>query len=925
MRPTRLTMSAFGPYAGRVTLEMEKLGDTGLFLICGDTGAGKTTIFDAITYALYGEASGADRDARMFRSKYAAAGTPTYVELEFQCRGQGYKIQRSPEYMRPKVRGEGFTKESPKACLYYPSGRTADHSASEVTAAVEELLGVDCRQFAQLAMIAQGEFRKLLQASTDDRREIFREIFDTGFYQQLQNALKEDAAELDKICKEQMASLRQAAANILCPEGHPRWEDAERARAGQMLYSDALTLLEELDAGDQQQQTVLEQRKAALEEELAALTAQTAKGAERQKVADALAAAGKILEAHQPKLAEALRKLAEAQARQPEIDRLRSEIAVLESQLPQYGKLDELIQNRDRTQKELAQKDVRWKAAQTELTAWRTALQADKQRRQTLTGAGAAAAEARNALAQQQKTMEDLRSLQTDLTALDTLRGKWRQAQAAYEAAYKAAAERENTWAHMNKAFLDEQAGILAQGLQPGMPCPVCGATTHPFPAQIEQAAPSEAALKQAKQDAAAAQQTVVDASKEAGRLKGEGTKLKEELLRRAGILLPGTAENALPGQTETARAVAEQAVHLQEAAAKVQRTEALEREEKQLLESIPQKEQEEAARDHFVKELETELAGLTAALEGLKQQTAVLREQLPYDSRRVAEEELSSRKQQADGWERQITKAKQEKETLETEKAALESRVKTYQAQLEGGEDVDLEAVSAALGKCRKAQKELENQRESLRDRVKANRETAEILRHGHAELETAEKRYIWLSSLSRTANGKVGDGREKLMLETFVQTTYLDRVLEQANSRLLKMSDGQYELSRRKEADNNRSQFGLDLDVVDHYNGTVRDVHTLSGGESFLASLALALGMSDEIQASAGGVELDAMFVDEGFGSLDEESLQHALQVLEGVSEGKRLVGIISHVGGLKDRIDRQIIVKKARSAGSQAEIIC
>ena len=161
--------------------------------------------------------------------------------------------------------------------------------------------------------------------------------------------------------------------------------------------------------------------------------------------------------------------------------------------------------------------------------------------------------------------------------------------------------------------------------------------------------------------------------------------------------------------------------------------------------------------------------------------------------------------------------------------------------------------------------------------------------------------------------------------MLETFVQTTYLDRVLEQANSRLLKMSDGQYELSRRKEADNNRSQFGLDLDVVDHYNGTVRDVHTLSGGESFLASLALALGMSDEIQASAGGVELDAMFVDEGFGSLDEESLQHALQVLEGVSEGKRLVGIISHVGGLKDRIDRQIIVKKARSAGSQAEIIC
>ena len=322
---------------------------------------------------------------------------------------------------------------------------------------------------------------------------------------------------------------------------------------------------------------------------------------------------------------------------------------------------------------------------------------------------------------------------------------------------------------------------------------------------------------------------------------------------------------------------------------------------------------------------LQNERTSLQTRCAGLEQQIAAQREQLPGESREAVQAKLLALKQQAKLWETQIENAKNQQKMLEAQKTSLESQIGTYRKQLETGEAVDMEAVNAALEQCREKQARLERVQKKLWERLAANREAEKNLRQDSAKLDKAEGRLIWISELSRTANGQVGDGREKLMLETFVQTAYLDRVLEQANTRLQIMSEGQYLLTRRKVADNLRSQFGLDLDVIDHYNGSVRDVHTLSGGESFMASLALALGMSDEVQFSAGGVELDAMFVDEGFGSLDEESLQQALRVLNDLSEGKRLVGIISHVSELKGRIDRQILIKKGRSGGSSAEIRC
>ncbi len=925
MRPVRLTMSAFGPYAGRETLELDKLGEHGIYLICGDTGAGKTTIFDAVTYALYGAASGEGREAKMFRSKYADPKTPTFVELEFVCRGELYKIQRSPEYMKPKQRGEGFTKETPKACLYCPDGKTVDHSLSEVTDAVEKLLGVDSRQFSQLAMIAQGEFRKLLQTRTNERREIFREIFNTGFYQRLQEALKKDASELGKECAELRTSLRQYAARILCADDHPRQADAERARAGQMLWGEILVLLKELIADDQKRQAALEQEKAALEQELSVWMAQAAQGAERKKIADGLTAAERALENHAPNLEAAAQKLSEAQTRQKDIDGTRSEAAVLENQLPQYEIMDGLVQNLDRAKRDLAEKDRTQETVLAALKKLRETLQQDKEKEKALSGAAAEVEKARHTVEALQAARNELSSLTADLAALERLRQQWKQAQGGYEAARQTASERLRTWEELNKAFLDAQAGILARDLQEGTPCPVCGSPHHPAPAQAAREAPSEAALKQAKAASDSAHQKEVDASTKAGHLRGEGQKLKEELLKRTAVQFPDLPAGTLPEPLEVERAVKEQEARLCEAQQQKQEAEVRASMAAGLKETIPQSEQREQEQSRQAEALQNERAALQARCSELEQQISVQRKQLPCESREAAQARLSALKQQAALWERQIEDARNRQKELEARKTALESQIETYKKQLEAGEPVDMEAVEAARDKCRAKQVQLENARKKLWERLASNQETEKKLRECSARLDEAEARSIWLNELSGTANGQSGDGREKLMLETFVQTAFLDRVLEQANTRLLVMSEGQYRLSRRKAADNKRSQFGLDLDVIDYYNGTVRDVLTLSGGESFMASLALALGMSDEIQSSAGGVELDTMFVDEGFGSLDEDSLQQALRVLTGLSEGRRLVGIISHVSELKERIDRQIVVKKARTGGSRTEIRC
>ena len=922
MRPIKLTISAFGPYAGQVELELDKLGREGLYVICGDTGAGKTTIFDAITFALFGRASGKNVKSEMFRSKYAQPETPTFVELTFRYRDRDYTVRRNPDYDRPKARGTGVTRQKADGEFHRPDGSVVT-GASDVTREVESLLGLNCGQFTQVAMIAQGDFRKLLEASTEDRVKIFRQIFDTGLYQTLQDRLKEAAGELKRECDALREDVRRDGAAIQCAGDDERRDAAEQARRGELPSGELIPLLDGLLEEDGRRKAVLDRKKAEIDGELEKLIAQIKQGELRKENQKGLDAARKSLEQLGPEIEAAAGTLEEALTHQDELPRLGAQAVQLENMLSQYGQLQELTEQIAKSEKQTALDEGRLEKGRAALAEARDRLAQDREKLKKLDGAALEAERAKHERESLEDTVRRLRALKKDIFALEGLRASWQEAREDYREKARIAQEREEVWQNINRAYLDAQAGVLAGDLRPGTPCPVCGSLEHPHPAPLSQEAPDEAAWKQAEKAARQARQQEADASRAAGEWKTKLETREEQLCQTAQALLPALRQAALPDAEELSAVETEQDALLQTAKEQENGAKARVEQARILGEAIPKREKSSAEENDRLAALDKEIASQKAAVEEKRRQAEELRQALPFPTRQEAEEEIAALREKERALQKNIQDAKTRKIDLEKRREALQSKLETYQAMLRDGEDIDLEQTEGRKDALTREKAELEKESGALHTRLTLNGRTKEsLLRHLEA-LEKSGGRLVWLKALADTANGAL-TGQERFRLETYIQTTYFSRVLYRANLRLRVMSGGQYDLLRRTEG-GLRGQSGLDLDVVDHWNGTTRGVETLSGGESFLASLALALGLADEIQSSAGGVQLDTMFVDEGFGSLDDEALQKAMKALSQLGEGRRLVGIISHVAGLKERIDRQIIVKKSRSGGSRAEIAC
>lgn len=923
MRPLKLTISAFGPYARECVLELDQLGEEGLYLVTGDTGAGKTSIFDAISFALYGEPSGEKRrKAKSLRSKYADPRTPTFVELDFLCGGKRYTIRRNPAYDRPKQRGEGTTSQSADASLTYPDGRLAV-SPRAVDPAVKELLGLDQDQFTRIAMLAQGEFQKLLMAETKDRMEIFRRIFDTDPYARLQTVLKERTREAREDFDRQNRDIKSQLARVACP---PEPAEAlagqvQAAQAGTLPDAEALPLLDGLLALDGQAQQDLEGEKAALEERLTALTGDIAREEEGEKLRAALAENQARLKALEPKLAAARQDAALTQDTSKEENALREQAAALSARLEQYDQLETLEREQAAAEKVLAKTENALPQEEEEHVRLREALERDRARRNDLRLAPEEAAQAQAALEELEKTAAKAAALKEELLKLEKDRLAYAQAQEKYRQAAQEAEHLDTLHRELRRAWLDAQAGVLAQRLQPGQPCPVCGGTEHPHPAPLPQSVPSEAKLKQAETAAKRARDGEADASGQAQRLGGGLKEAERALGQRAAELLPewdGADAEALDRHQTTLTAQIKGAKKAQQQAkSRCRELEALDS-------SIPGQEKalEEAAA--ALAEKKKQLALQKQDVEAKTKQLAALRGGLDYAGRQEALQAIQDWLAQAKALKAAREKAVSGLQDLERERSALERAVLTCQEQLRDREPLGL----AALRKLREELSGQVRQREAslrqLHTRLDTNRGIAHALGQLYPALDRAQDKLALLGSLSQTANGEL-TGKEKIKLEAFVQAAYFDRVLTRANTRLMVMSGGQYELRRQEDAAGRQSQSGLDLEVVDHYNGSSRDVRTLSGGESFQASLSLALGLADEVQSAAvKGIHLDAMFVDEGFGSLDPEALRQALNALGQLTESHRLVGIISHVGELRERIDKQIVVKKDRTGGSRAEIL-
>ncbi len=920
MRPLQLTVSAFGPYADKMTLDMSLLGEGGLYLITGDTGAGKTTVFDAITFALYGEASGAARQTDSLRSKYAAPETPTYVELVFAYGDEVYTVRRNPEYTRPSKRGGGVTAEAADATLIRPDGSTVT-KVKEVTRAVTELIGVDCNQFTQIAMIAQGDFLRLLLASTTERSAVFRKLFRTEGYGKLQEAVKAKFREVSNQKDELNRGQRQSAQSIRIADGS--MHDAARRTLCEapIISADALIeLIDRITESDNAELTAADRKIAEIEKRLTEVSIGLAAAENEQRAIARLSEAKKYVAENGPILEKLAADYAAERAKIPQGEAIAAKITQIQNMLSKYAELDG--------------QNAEIKRRETELETAKNESDTNKKTKSDLETKLEAAKKLIYELADADKKIAPLTAEVTQLTErgnqlteIGAALGEYNRIKPIYKDKLKlygdkkAEFDRQNENAdRLERLWLDEQAGVLAQSLQSGYPCPVCGATDHPSPAKLSEAAPSEDEVKSAKAKRENLRTETENLSAKAGEYKGKLTALLDEILKKSAPFIGKGAEN-LPDRLKKFKAAHE--AELLKANAELTAANGLVERRDAAQKGLPELEGAAEKARQALAESENKITRLTAELNAAKISRDRLAGELPHRSKAAAEDEIKTLGEQKAALGAALDGAKKKLDEATEKMTAEKAAIATLEGELATRADIDTEALKAQKDTLDKQKVALTDERDEVKSRISANGELRAEIEQRADTLRQTEKRWQTVKALSDTANGTVSE-KEKIALETYVQMTYFDRIILRANTRLLTMTGGQYELRRRTETDNRRSQTGLELDVLDHYNGSVRAVSTLSGGESFKASLALALGLSDEIQSSAGGVRLESMFIDEGFGSLDEQSLDQAITALDRLSGSGSIVGIISHVAELKQRIDKQIVVTKNKVGGSTAKIV-
>jgi len=1035
MKPTYLELCAFGPFAGQVILPLERIVSEGVFLVHGATGAGKTTIFDAISFALFGNASGENRPADSFRSDFAKEDSKTYVILEFTHGGQTYKIERSPAYRRLKQRGEGYTDSKAEAVLTMPDGLKIV-GYQMVTEKIEEILGVDWKQFKQISMIAQGEFLRLLTVESKERGEIFRKVFHTGELGRIGKELKERMLKVKRFCeeldksviqyyegidnsadsvyKEQLEAFFQSkdihkttdfqdilTALVSADKTELARVKAELATAEQKLTelkvkeSKAAEWLEKKKefsvlSGQVSDMLTLEQ-KNRLDKQRLALVKRAVTAVRPQKEAYLLAKAecGQLLKdiAEKEQQLEELHAMEErvevsfqkAQADKINIEKLLVKMEQLRGEvklLTRKEELEEEHRQKELLVSELSTEEAKQKAIMAEKEERYTECRKKQDRLTEIYQSGRALEAEEREL---KITLAELDSQAKRFESLEKIKQNYDTITAQIAVLWEKKQQKNLELQQIEAAYTCEQAGMLALDLEYGSPCPVCGSVEHPEPAKPAEGAVTKEELGKFRQEYQLLSEKIEGLGKEAASEKGT----MELLLQQLGLR---------SDEAELAKLIEERMKQREQAREKLSEIE--------MRLDVLVKEQEEGmqARDVALV-LEQELSADRNALEALQEkirriraeQEAIVRSvkqillDAVFENTAVAKEALqaaetehenkksnialaeaeyqewNNKKQSEDAVLRQLSGQKlmrmqKEQNALEDYEKALRlagfdseeefERNILPEEELQQLEESVLENESTLIRfheRYRLLEQELGKNAPEIRDdfarqmevlslekeqlgnlatkistrmetneRVRKNVETQLVIR---AQMQ---KEYSSVSALSNVANGELA-GKDRLPFEQYVQAFYFEQVICEANLRLKKMSGGRYALKRRAEAENRRSVTGLDLEIMDYFTGKARSVKSLSGGESFKAALALALGLSDVIQGYAGGVVVETMFVDEGFGSLDKDSLEQAVAILKELATDNRIVGIISHVEELKECIDKKILLSKSTTGSS------
>ena len=1037
MRPIKLTISAFGPYASKQVIDFEELKGRNIFVISGKTGAGKTTIFDAISYALYGEASGESRETDSLRSHFADDNTETYVELEFELRGEKYTVNRVPKQKKKKARGEGYTEKSADATLTLPDGKVIT-KVKNVTDKIIEILGITREQFKQIVMLAQGEFKKLLLADSVEREGIFRKIFNTYDFEKIQAELKDKAANLSKnrtkskhemeinlknikgehdivideyvdfpLVIEKLKDLLERDNNIyktLNEEGKEvdnklQVKNQEKAiietnnnliKEKEIIAKALEELLSKEDEYKNKSKTIIDGKNAKevkyIEDKLIETTKKLTKREEdynlslknidslklKQEEANKLLQIEESKECDREKLSVEINNLNKLEEKIIELDSLNNKVMHLK-QSAENSKL-QIINNKKETEelkKSKEEKELQLKDIAT-LETKKVELESDiKAKNKTLD--------------EVRELFKVIRSFQNTYIEHNNKAKEYKE----FEVEYKKVKE---NYEKMDDLYKKEQAGILASKLQENEPCPVCGSTNHPNKATIKEnlKIPTKEELKVAKENLDKLEKENLEKINNLTTLNSNKTTYLEQVNNHLSML-SATLNIDKTFNSETAKVVKNLGTELKsvidklkdellKVIDKISLKEKIEKELNLITTTINEREQsliklEECEKnytteltqnitkiDEYKKEIPeniTDLKTLNNLIEVKTKELNISKEKLA--KLRLENENLAKKLEGENSTSKEINKSIEELkleiannkanfneaikeqgfdniQTYEDAKLqismveSLEKEVENYNSELKltkaKQEDIinktkdivfmDITTIDEEIKSIQENKKELEGKLRDLHSIIDNNKTVLKNVENLNIEFKEIEEEYKVVGELADLANGKKAP---YISFERYILASYFEDIIEAANIRLEKMTGDRFSLIRKTSKSKGAGQKGLELEIYDNYTDSSRDVSSLSGGESFKASLSLALGLSDIVQSNAGGVSLDTMFVDEGFGTLDPQSLDNAIDSLLELQRGGRLVGIISHVEELKERIDAKLEVTST-SKGSKVE---
>ncbi len=932
MRPVALTMYGFGPFVTETTVEFNKLGTKGIFLVTGTTGAGKTSIFDAILYALYGKASGENRDVSMLKTLGLPDGEMPYVKFEFEAKNNNYEITRNLPYKRKAKKGDGFTDEDSYASIscngsLIKSAKVTSRS-DEVSDEVEKILGVNYKQYKMLSILPQGEFERFLLASTDERKVILQKLFDVSIYSKFQAAVQDKYSELYGKTKDHKEAKKRYLSNLICKEDNPLYEQFVLAKDDKLTDEKMVALIEEIIIDDKNQSSKYDADKKLLNGELTVINQEIGKAEQleknRKSLADVREKLALLKEAEKTKIE--VKNTADTDyKRKPGIDK---EVGVLEGSLEDYRNLSKL-----RVDKTSFEKSVNDSLKNVEELSKKEQelLDKEKKARETIDSLEKAGENVANYNQEIEKIdalnsqLDDLKKKVSEVvSASKTLKIK-------QEALVEKTKEREQASSYytcLSNKFILAQAGIMAQSLKPDEACPVCGSLSHPNPASMASDAPTEDEVNAAQSEYDCVNKELGDAKSAAEVAKSQYENQSKNLSEIFGTLFEEqidysssewNAEATLKIDTRK-KSVASEKKDLE---AKIALEEDNVRLRERLKKSLPSIAEQIKSVSESIQKENSNISQKKGEIEQISNQIKSLESKLSYESEAEVNKVITEKKRESEKLQHALDAANKAYNDCVSEISSCEGQITSLEKSIRDAGEIDsgklLEKQKAVQDKIT----EIEEKSQSIDGRININEACLNSIKEEINAVADINKQLMVIEPVAKTMNGALL-GKEKVELETYVLQRFFGKIVRRANIRLKEMTNGNYEL-KVSPSHNKSSKTGLELSIIDYFStdGLERDVHSLSGGEKFKAALSLALGMSDEISATTGGIKLDSLFIDEGFGSLDKESLESAIRIINQLTDGDVLVGIISHVDILKERINKQIVVTKQKT-GSAIDVL-